>query len=441
MRDLLVTAIVFGGLAFTLSNPHIGVLLWSWIGYMNPHRLGWGFATSFPFALIIGLITLLSLFISRKKLEFFWTPLMTWLLLLNIWFLITTIFSLQPSESWEQWKKVIKIQIFIFITLWVMNDRKKIDLLIWVIVISIGFYGVKGGFFTIMGGGSSHVLGPPGGFISGNTEIGLAMVMVFPLMWYLYLQTTQKWIRYALLVSMLLTIFSILGTQSRGALLAVGAIGFFFWMKSRKKLVPLMIVLIIAPFAFMFMPEQWHNRMQSIKTYEEDSSALGRIQAWNFAYRLASARPIGGGFEAFNASNYETYAPGLVESGTGFYHDVHSIYFEILGEHGYIGLILFLIIGITTWQAGKKIIRITQDSPDNKWGYDLASMIHVSMIGYATGGAFLGLAYFDLPYHLAAIMILVLRIVTKEQAEKLKLEQKLSATVPKASAIPITKSP
>ncbi|HNP52273.1 MAG TPA: DUF5935 domain-containing protein, partial [Nitrosomonas nitrosa] len=64
MRDLLVASIVFGGLAFTLSNPYIGVLLWSWIGYMNPHRLGWGFAYHFPFALLIALVTLISLVIS-----------------------------------------------------------------------------------------------------------------------------------------------------------------------------------------------------------------------------------------------------------------------------------------------------------------------------------------------------------------------------------------
>src|SRR5690606_21527166 len=138
-------------------------------------------------------------------------------------------------------------------TLWVMHDRNKIDGLIWVIAISIGFYGFKGGIFTLIGGGDNHVLGPEGSFISGNTEIGLALVMVLPLIWYLYLHAHKKWIRSGLLLSIPLIAIAILGTQSRGAFLAIAAIGVFLWLKSRKKLVPLLIILLMIPFVFMFM--------------------------------------------------------------------------------------------------------------------------------------------------------------------------------------------
>ncbi len=422
MRDLLVAGMVFSVLPFVFSNPHIGVLLWSWIGYMNPHRLGWGFAYNFPFALIIAGTVVVSLLVSRKKLNFFWTPAIGWLLLLNIWFLITTIFSLQPEESWVQWNKVIKIQFFVFITLWVMGDRKKIESLIWIIVISIGFYGVKGGIFTLTTGGGHHVLGPATSFISGNTEIGLALVMIVPLVWYLFLHTTNKWIRSGLIVAMLLTSIAILGTQSRGALLAIAAIAFFLWLKSRKKLVPLMAILFMIPFVFMFMPQQWHERMETIKNYEEDGSAMGRITAWTFAYKLASARPLtGGGFESFNETNYEYYAPGLVNTSVrSHYPDVHSIYFEMLGEQGFVGLAIFLILGLIAWRTANKIMGLTKQSADHRWAYDLASMIQVGLVGYAVGGAFLGLSYFDLPYHFLVILILTSRIVQQQFATNLQ---------------------
>lgn len=415
MRDILVTAIVFAGLAFAITNPYIGVLLWSWIGYMSPHRLGWGFAYNFPFALLIAIVTLISLFVARKKLDFFWTYEMSWLLLLNIWFLFTTFFSLQPESSWDQWYKVIKIQLFIFITLWVMNDKKKIDALIWVIVISIGFYGVKGGIFTLTSGGENQVLGPEGSFISGNTEIGLAMVMILPLIWYLFLHSRQKIIRIGMLAAMLLTPVAILGTHSRGALLGIGAIASFLWLKSRKKLAPLILILLMIPFVFIFMPQEWHDRMASIGNPEEDSSAMGRIYAWTFAFQLAKARPIGGGFESFTNTNYERFAPN-VTAVTDQRTDAHSIYFEILGEQGFIGLAIFLFLGILMWKNAKEILKLTQSSEQQRWAYDLAAMIQVSLIGYATGGAFLGLSYFDLPYHLLAILILVRRIVQNEFA-------------------------
>lgn len=437
MRDLLVAAIVFGGLAFAISNPYIGVLLWSWIGYMNPHRLGWGFAYNFPFAYIIALVTFISLLVSRKKLDYFWTREMSWLLFLNIWFLVTTVFSLQPDASWEQWNKVIKIQLFIFITLWVMGSREKINALIWVIVVSIGFYGVKGGIFTLTGGGDDHVLGPAGSFISGNTEIGLALVMVLPFVWYLFLHTAQKWARLGLASSMFLIPVAVLGTQSRGALLAIGAIAFFLWLKSSKKLAPLVLILLMIPFVFMFMPQQWHDRMSTIGDYQTDGSAMGRITAWTFAIKMANARPlIGGGFESFHERNYEYYAPGLVDrSGRIHYPDVHSIYFEMLGEQGYVGLGIFLILGLFVWGNCNKVIKLSRQNEEYKWASDLAAMIQVSLVGYATGGAFLGLAYFDLPYHLLVIIVLVKRILQKEipefSNEKTSFAQQLNRNHPR----------
>ncbi len=429
MRDLLVTIIVFGALPFVLTRTHLGILLWSWIGYMNPHRLGWGFAFSFPFAQVIAIATFCSLIFSKKKLEFFWSPILGWLLFFCVWMVITTFFSLQPEISWLQLEKVLKIQLIILLTLWVMGDREKVHSLVWVIVGSIGFFGVKGGIFTIMTGGGTHVLGPPGTFIGGNTEIGLALVMVLPLVWYLYLNTHKIWIRYALLGSMFFIAIGILGTQSRGALLAIVAASSFLWLKSRKKGLLFFALLFLVPFFYMFMPESWHTRMSTISTYEEDKSAMGRIQAWTFSYELALARPfVGGGFECFNSNNYERFTPGLVTGGTGQYHDVHSIYFEVLGEHGFVGLLIFLMLFLLAWRTASKIIRLTKSSAEQKWAHDLASMIQVSIIGYGVGGAFLGLAYFDLFYHLIVILALVLRIIEKQPEVKPKLEPKFDTT-------------
>lgn len=414
MRDLLITAIVFGMLPFVLTRTYLGILLWSWIGYMNPHRLGWGFAFNFPFAFVVAIATLCSLFFSREKIQFFWTPLFGWLLFFNIWMLITTFFSLQPEYSWPQFEKVIKIQLIIFLTLWVMGEREKIHSLIWVIVVSIGFYGVKGGLFTIRSGGGSHVLGPPGGFIAGNTEIGLALVMILPLAWYLYLNTQTKWIRYGLLFSIFLIAIGVLGTQSRGALLAIIAVSVFLWLKSRQKGILFAIFLLLAPIGYLSMPQSWHERMNTITDYQSDSSSMGRAEAWEFAFKMASNRLWGGGFESFTPENYNRFAPELTDPVTGSYQDAHSIYFEILGEHGFVGLAAFLMLFIISWKTANNILKLTKASSKNKWAYDLASMIQVSIIGYAVGGTFLGLAYFDLFYHLTVILALVLRIIEQD---------------------------
>ena len=82
-------------------------------------------------------------------------------------------------------------------------------------------------------------------------------------------------------------------------------------------------------------------------------------------------------------------------SGPDNIHDVHSICFGVLGEHGFIGLGIFLLLGLFVWFRAQKVIRTCKKDPDRKWASDLAVMIQVSLIGYASGGAFLGLMYFD----------------------------------------------
>ena len=77
-----------------------------------------------------------------------------------------------------------------------------------------------------------------------------------------------------------------------------------------------------------------------------------------------------------------------------------------MGEQGFIGFGLFMLLGGMTWIRAQQIIRRCKNDRDKKWAADLAAMIQVSLIGYAAGGAFLGLGYFDLPYHLMIILIL-----------------------------------
>jgi probable O-glycosylation ligase (exosortase A-associated) len=153
MRDYLVVSIVFGVLPFVLTRPHLGVLLWTWLGIMNPHRLGWGFANDLPLAAIAGVVTILSFLISKelKRIPLVSTTIL--LVMFILWMNITTFFALAPELAMLQWSKVMKIQLMILLTLMLMYDRTRLHALAWVIAISLGFYGVKGGIFTVLNGG------------------------------------------------------------------------------------------------------------------------------------------------------------------------------------------------------------------------------------------------------------------------------------------------
>lgn len=426
MRDLFVAAIVFGLLPVILVRPFVGILLLAGLGYMNPHRLCYGFMLNMPVVMIVALVTLVGMLVAREAKRMVWSREMFVLLLLIIWMGITTTQALYPTLAAEQYEKVIKIQILTFMSLLMLTTRERVHLLVWAIVVSIGFYGIKGGIFTIMKGGVHRVQGPPGTFIGGNNELALAMVMTIPLMRYLHLTEKSKLIRLGLAAAMLLTAIAAVGTQSRGALVALTLTGAIFWLKSRKKIMAGIFVASAVLITLSIMPPEWFQRMDTIETYQEDESAIGRINAWWTAYHVANARLWGGGFDAWQPAVFALYAPDPENV-----RDVHSIYFEMLGEHGWIGLGLFLTLLGMTWLKCSNVIRLAKKQPDMVWARDLAAMVQVTLVGYLSAGAFLGLAYFDYVYHLVAIVVVLYTFVRPRPAVQ-------AAPAPAAAPVPLT---
>lgn len=410
MRDILLTAVVLGSIPFILKSPSFGLLIWSWLGYMNPNRMTYGFAYSFPFVEITAIVTILGLVVSKERVRFPWSGVTIAWLLWTVWFSITTLTALNPASAHAGWDRSIKIQAMVLVTLLVMGSREKLNRLVWVIVVSIGYFGVKGGIFTMAHGGHYRVWGPADSFIEGNNELALALLTILPLMRYLQLQYTNKWIRHGLSAAMALCGLSILGSYSRGALLGGITMVALLWLKSRRKIafgVPLVVVAVLA---VNFMPQSWDERMHTVQTYQQDASAMGRINAWHFAFRLAEAHPItGGGFNTFNKQLFAIYAPNPTDV-----HAAHSIYFEVLGEQGFVGLGLYLLFWLLTLNTTRWIRRNTKGLPELLWASDLARLLQVCYGGFAVGGAFLSLAYWDLPWQMAAIAVLA-KVLVKEK--------------------------
>lgn len=442
MRDVLVTLIIVGSLPIILARPFVGMLMWSWVSYMNPHRMTWGFAFSLPFAQIVAVTTVIALVFSREPKKI---PVRAFTVLwasFLVWMLITTYFALSPGPASDQLMKVLKIQFFILLTMMLVNTKERIEQLIWVIVLSIGFFSVKGGLFTLVTGGSSKVYGPPGGFIEENNALAVATLMVIPLMHYLRVQATNRWVRMGLMAAMVLSAASALGSQSRGAFIAGLVLLTVFWLKSRRKALTAIALVVLIPPLVVFMPQQWWDRIHTITSkssadvteitsmrtrtgegtlsapiasrdrlgyWPDDFSALGRVNAWNYAINVANSRITGAGLESWDAANFARYAPIVEEP-----QSAHSIFFSVLGDHGWIGLLLFLAILGVTWRDARWIAAAARASPDLMWAGDLARMIQLSVIAYGIGGAFLSLAYYDLPWHLVTI-VMMCRVVVERQ--------------------------
>ncbi|HAT51467.1 MAG: putative O-glycosylation ligase, exosortase A system-associated [Nitrospirae bacterium] len=479
MRDLLLTLIVFGSLPVIFVRPHYGVYMWAWLTYMTPHRLAWGFAYDFRFNYIVAIVTLIAAFRSKEtKIRIPLTlPSVLWMLFIS-WTTLTAYNAFEPYSAWQEWDRFIKIQIMVIVTYVLIKEKEHLIILVGVITFSIGFFGVKGGIFTLLRGGHFRVMGPEYSFISDNNTFALALNMVLPLSLYFMHTTKHNLVRLALLGVNFLCIMAIFGSYSRGGLVGLTAMGVVFWITSRKKIASLAILVILIPSGIMMMPEKWVLRVtpmieslnlpflkETIKFYPaslfsydlqtelslnkntvipltesdglirkdaeilQDLSVMGRFDAWAVAKAIAADRPfLGGGFGAFSQGVFNHYTPGV------YRHDAHSIYFEVLGEQGYAGLVIWVLMHLTSLNYGRWIIMRCRKDTELYWASVMAKMIILGLLGYYGAGFSLGLAYYDLPYHYVTILV-ILRLhiqsvldARKNMAQKIKRNSLLGRT-------------
>ena len=174
LRDIILGGFIVYCMIRAIKNPWVGILAWTLLSILNPHRFSWRLDTM-PVAAAMVAATLIGLVVTRDKKSFPVTRETIVLMLMMVWFCITLPFSFNVEGSYEQWIKVMKIDGMLLVALMTLESRKHIMALAWVLAISLGFYGVKGGLFTLVTGGHFRVWGPPGSYIEGNNELALAL--------------------------------------------------------------------------------------------------------------------------------------------------------------------------------------------------------------------------------------------------------------------------
>ena len=424
MRDLLLLVIVVGLVPLILFRPWVGILAWFWIGLMAPHRLTWAYMQDFQIAALIGAVTLVALFFARDRRPLPYTREMIMMFVFAGYMAMTSHFAMNPTGAWAQWQHVMKILLMTFLTPMLIYGDRRIILLLLVITFSIAFFGFKGGLFAISTGGNYMVLGPSRSFLQGNTYVGMAMIMVLPLIlvsarmfsnrwvdlgWPL-IQQWSKPIGLAMYGVFWLTVIAILATYSRGALLGLIVVAPFLLVRMRHKGLMATLALIAITVVGVSAPERLMERWQTIQNYEEDDSAMQRIQSWGVNFNMAKERPlVGMGFRnpALGYHWWVSYAN--FEGRWRHVLSPHSIYFQVMGQHGFGGLAVYLLlIGFTFLTLGR-IRRTARKQTGQIWLAEYAWAIQVGLIGFLAAGAFLDVAYFNLLYAFIALAIIMRR--------------------------------
>ncbi|WP_051432354.1 putative O-glycosylation ligase, exosortase A system-associated [Rhodovibrio salinarum] len=445
MLNIFILLAVLCMAPLALLSPFVGLLGWHWIAFMNPHRLGWGAVETVPAAMIVGAFALGAWMISREPKR----PPRDWivfvLFMLAVWISITTVFALVPEGAFRIWDRSIKILLFTYVTLCLTTNVHRLHALIWITVLSIGFFSMKGGLFTITTGGQYLVWGPKGSFIQDNNQLAMAVLMTLPLFFYLSQNAANRYVRWGLLAGLVLSVFSVVGSQSRGAFVSLVIVSGYLALKSRHRLVFAGLGASLLVALIFFLPESWIERMQSIQEYEQDKSVQGRFDAWTYAWRIFEERPlVGGGFRAYYDGDYfMALVPDALMPRAW-----HSVYFEVLGEHGGVGIAIFLTLLLMTWLRASQLEWLGRRHA-LAWASDLGRMCKASLVAFATAGMFLNMAFFDLYYVIIAVVVCGYSIAAQESGEtrvslresRRARSQARTALAPRtAAAVPVPRS-
>jgi probable O-glycosylation ligase (exosortase A-associated) len=416
IRDVVLILIYAVGLPMSFVEPFIGVLFWTWVGYFNPQDFTWGVASHIPIALLVALTTLAGLTLTPRKQ---WPPLKTesvLLLMLWAWFCVTTLhvyFAPDLDHHWIDsivafWQ-VTKILLMVFVAMALVMNAKQVRWWYLVTAGSFALFALKGTIFGLRTSGQDRVWGPRNSMIYDNNDFGLAMNMALPMFVAFARTEKSKLVRWGFWASVPMGMVSVILTYSRGAMLGLAVVLFAMVMRSKRRITALAIMAILALGVLVLAPAKWFERMQTLGNVQTDESAQERLRSWAFATKVFIDHPVtGGGFQTFTEPLYVHYKM-LVDYARG----PHSIYFQVLAEHGLPGILLFLSLIASCFYSCGQLRRTFAQSPGKEYLAQYAEMVQLALLTFMVSGTFLGRAYFDLFYQLVATVV-VLKVVALE---------------------------
>jgi putative inorganic carbon (hco3(-)) transporter len=420
MRDAVLAMIVLGILPLIFFRPHVGVLAWAWIAFMNPQTEVYSFLGGANLNYVIAILTLVALVFSRdKKLPPLRGALLV-IIIFAVWTTVTTYTALNYDLSYEFWLRNIKTIIFAIMVAVLIDRTSRIHALILIIVISIGYWGAVSTLQTIAALGHARLIGPPGSMIGDNNNLALAMVMVFPLVEYCRYVAGSTLIRNGCIAGLVFLVIAILGTYSRGGLVALSAVFAVLLWRSKSLLLAFGIVAVAMGAAWL-LPSDWSDRMATIETFQSDpdQSVQGRFHAWETAIRIGLDRPIvGGGYRA--TEDPAIYARYKSQDDATKIKAVHNAYLQVLADHGFVGLGLFVLMFFFAVRDCRWIAREASKTAELYWLAYLARMLEIGFIGFAVGALALSIGYYDLFVILIA-MTSVLRTYAEHEIGALEV--------------------
>jgi putative inorganic carbon (HCO3(-)) transporter len=407
LRSLWLLLVYLTLVGLGIAAPFVLTLGYVWVDTFQPQNVAYVILNQVPVAMVMGGAAVIGYFILDRRSPPRFTLASALQLLLALWVTLTMVWAEAPVPGWEKWNWAFKSIMFSAFIPLVIRSRVQIEAFAQTYVFSLAANFVPFGAKTLISGGG---YGQNLGLLTGNSglaEGGLLStlcLMAVPLALFLgrhgQLLPKTKPVRLAYFGIAGLAVVTALGTFERSALIGLVILAMYMLSRSRHKLRLGLLLGVFALALVYVMSSRWTERISTIGDYAEESSALVRILVWRWTFNYAVSHPLGGGFAAYLIDSVEL-PDGTVEFGRAF----HSIYFELLGEQGWIGLGLFCLLSGSTLLGLRRMARRARKVPEMAWCADMSDALQSALMVFLTAGAFVGIAFQPMFWYFIAMSI------------------------------------
>lgn len=431
MARSLYLATIFAILAMLGAGSSLAAFLaYVWTDVFQPQLVAWELLSRVPVSMLAAILAVGTYLLTDRRAPPRPYGLLVLMAIMAAWCAFTTVNDpAAPGLAWFKFDWAEKTMLFSIFMPFVLRSRVQIEAFLLVLLFSSAGQFIPFGAKTLVSGGG---YGLDFGLVGNNTRLGesgflsATCALQLPIMWHLYrhgrLIPRFAVLRPVLPGMMVLAVACAYGTFERTALIGIAISLAGMWWRSGRRL-PLAAIAGAAMAVFLaYADPAWIARMTTTTNYQADSSANTRLLVWQWTLDFVAEHPLGGGFGAYAINTIPVPLPDgktLVEHGRAF----HSIYFEVLGEHGYPGMVLFLSLMIGTVLTLRHVIWATRESPEHAWLNDLATSLGIGAAAVFASGAFIGIGFQSVVWFIFALSVAMRHHVTmaREAAQPRKL--------------------
>jgi len=413
IRTIIVTIALAVGWSYALQSTIYAACLYLWIAYFRPESWAWSdIFTTLNLSYIAGAYLVIRTLMSGIPLRLTFRGGLLALFLLHS--LVSTYFGLNSAYSFEYWMDFAKVIIVSLLLTNVIRTAADLRLVLIVISLSLGFEAAKQGWAQfLLNPGARNDNGVP--FLGDNNLVAVGMAMLLPVIGALA-ATSAGWRKRGLQFLSFGILYRALSTYSRGGFLSIGTLGAIWFWRSQHKLRSAIAVLIAIAVILPVLPKPFWDRMSTIAapSDQRDDSAAGRLHFWKVAVVMANDRPfLGVGHSGYpKVYNRYDWTHGQYLTNRA----VHSAWFGVLAESGYVGLALFVTIIFSSLLACRRVRRQAKlgEIPEELGAYAVA--FEAALIAFMVGGSFVSFHYCEMLWHYFALTIALERAAAFERA-------------------------